>query len=97
MNPPKLEIPFDLESLLREMIQSDASDLHITVGEPPRLRIDGELVDSQVDHVLTARDTLQLAYSILTEQQKKAMFPNGPIPSGPKRKTIGGKFKPRGR
>ena len=60
-----------VRALLEEMIQKGASDLHITVGEPPRLRIDGELLDSSEKQVLTPRDTLTLSYSILTEQQKK--------------------------
>jgi twitching motility protein PilT len=61
----------NIRGLLQEMIQKGASDLHITVGERPKLRIDGDLVDSSVNHVLTPKDTLTLAYSILTEQQKK--------------------------
>jgi twitching motility protein PilT len=60
-----------LRSLLEEMIERDASDLHITVGERPKLRIDGEMTDSSVEAVLTPKDTLQLAYSVLTENQKK--------------------------
>jgi len=61
----------NLRALLQEMIRRGASDLHVTVGEPPKIRVDGDLVDSSVDHVLTPKDTLQLAYSILTENQKK--------------------------
>jgi twitching motility protein PilT len=53
------------------MIKKGASDLHITVGEHPKIRIDGDLVSTSVEHVLQPRDTLQLAYSILTENQKK--------------------------
>jgi twitching motility protein PilT len=60
-----------VRALLEEMIEKSASDLHITVGEPPRLRVDGDLVDCSEKRELTARDTLALAYSILTEQQKK--------------------------
>jgi twitching motility protein PilT len=60
-----------LRSLLDEMIQRGASDLHITAGERPKLRVDGAIVNSQVEHVLTPKDTLQLTYSILTENQKK--------------------------
>jgi len=53
------------------MIERKASDLHLTVGERPRLRVDGSLLNSREEHVLTPKDTLTLAYSILTEQQKK--------------------------
>ena len=60
-----------LRSLLDEMIQRGASDLHITAGERPKLRVDGAIVNSQVEHVLSPKDTLQLTYSILTENQKK--------------------------
>jgi twitching motility protein PilT len=61
----------NLRSLLEEMIQRDASDLHITAAEKPKLRVDGDIVDSSVPEVLTPKDTLQLAYSVLTENQKK--------------------------
>ena len=62
---------FNLRSLLEEMIQRDASDLHITAAERPKLRVDGDITDSSVAEVLTPKDTLQLAYSVLTENQKK--------------------------
>jgi len=62
---------FNLRALLEEMIQKDASDLHITAAERPKLRVDGDIVDSSALEVLTPKDTLQLAYSVLTENQKK--------------------------
>ena len=61
----------NLRSLLEEMIERDASDLHITAGERPKLRIDGDITNSKVDHQLSPKETLQLAYSVLTENQKK--------------------------
>ncbi|MEP7228357.1 MAG: type IV pilus twitching motility protein PilT [Gemmatimonadales bacterium] len=61
----------NLRSLLEEMMQKDASDLHITAAERPKLRVDGDMVDSSAPEVLTPKDTLQLAYSVLTENQKK--------------------------
>jgi twitching motility protein PilT len=61
----------NLRALLEEMIEKEASDLHITAGERPKLRIDGEIVNSSAPDVLTPKDTLQLAYSVLTENQKK--------------------------
>ncbi len=60
-----------LRILLEEMIERGASDLHLTVGDRPKVRIDGDLTNSRVDKVLAPKDTLQLAYSILTENQKK--------------------------
>jgi twitching motility protein PilT len=61
----------NLRALLDEMIEREASDLHVTAGERPKLRIDGDMTDSSVPDVLTPKDTLQLAYSVLTENQKK--------------------------
>jgi len=61
----------NLRSLLEEMISREASDLHLTTGVRPKLRVDGELVDAEVDEVLQPKDTLSLAYSVLTEAQKK--------------------------
>ncbi len=61
----------NLRSLLEEMIERDASDLHLTAGERPKLRIDGDITNSKVDHQLSPKETLQLAYSVLTENQKK--------------------------
>jgi len=62
---------FNLRALLEEMIERDASDLHITAGARPQLRVDGDITSSKIEAVLNPKDTLQLAYSILTEQQKK--------------------------
>jgi len=60
-----------LRQLLEEMNERAASDLHITVGQPPRFRVDGELTDSRLANRLTPQDTQTLAYSVLTEGQKK--------------------------
>src|SRR6266508_4835860 len=64
-------MPVNLRALLEEMIEKDASDLHIVAGERPKLRVDGDIVNATTDEVLTPKDTLSLAYSVLTENQKK--------------------------
>ncbi|MDH5235542.1 MAG: type IV pili twitching motility protein PilT, partial [Gemmatimonadota bacterium] len=56
----------NLRTLLEEMLERGASDLHITTGERPMLRIDGDIQPSKQDVVLHPKDTLQLAYSVLT-------------------------------
>jgi twitching motility protein PilT len=61
----------NLRALLEEMIEKDASDLHLVAGERPKLRIDGDIVNASSDEVMTPKDTLGLAYSVLTENQKK--------------------------
>ena len=51
------------------MVEQGASDLHITTGSPPQLRIDGVLVPLRVNP-LSPVDTKQLCYSVLTDTQK---------------------------
>lgn len=62
---------FNLRTLLQEMIDRKASDLHITAGVRAKMRIDGDMEDSKLDYILQPKDTLQVAYSVLTENQKK--------------------------
>jgi twitching motility protein PilT len=69
--PAAESAPLSLRALLDEMIQKGASDLHVTSGERPKLRIDGSLTNSACEVVLGSKETLQLTYSILTESQKK--------------------------
>lgn len=55
--------------LLKVVVENGSSDLHITVGSPPMLRIDGKLVP--VKHPpLTPLETKDLCYSVLTDSQK---------------------------
>ncbi|MBN2226425.1 MAG: type IV pilus twitching motility protein PilT [candidate division Zixibacteria bacterium] len=58
-----------LRGLLEEMVKMDASDLHLTVGAPPVVRVDGKLVRMQYD-ILTPDLTKKLAYSIMNEKQR---------------------------
>ncbi len=59
----------NLHQLLKAMIEKGASDLHITTGSPPQLRIDGRLVPLKTPP-LTPVETRQLCYSVLTDAQK---------------------------
>ena len=61
--------PPTLHQLLKVMLDKGASDLHITTGSPPQLRIDGDLVPLRTD-AMTPVDTKQLCYSVLTDAQK---------------------------
>src|SRR5438105_761684 len=61
----------NLRVLLEEVIERGASDLHVTAGVRPMLRIDGDMAPSNIDFTMQPKDTLQLAYSVLTENQKK--------------------------
>ena len=58
-----------LAEMLKAAVQAGASDLHITIGTPPQIRVDGKL--RPLDHPpLTAGDTKRLAYSVMTDSQK---------------------------
>src|SRR5215472_1483581 len=59
----------NLHQLLKAMVEKGASDLHITTGSPPQLRIDGSLVPLKTAP-LTPVETKQLCYSILADAQK---------------------------
>src|SRR3954463_13090825 len=61
----------NLRVLLEEMIERNASDLHITAGERPKVRIDGDITNANIGIVLQPKDCMQPAYSVLTENQKK--------------------------
>ncbi len=63
------EIKVTLHQLLRTMIEKGASDLHITTGTPPLLRIDGNIVPLRLPP-LGAVDTKQLCFSVLAEEQR---------------------------
>ncbi|HET6465770.1 MAG TPA: PilT/PilU family type 4a pilus ATPase, partial [Nitrospiria bacterium] len=59
----------NLYQLLQTMIEKGASDLHITTGTPPQIRVDGDLVPLNTPP-LTPAETKQLVYSVLTDAQK---------------------------
>ena len=58
-----------LRELLEMMTEKNASDLHLTAGVPPVVRIDGKLVKLEMD-VLTPEMTKKLAYSMMNEKQR---------------------------
>ncbi len=60
----------DVQQLLRTMVERKASDLHLTAGSPPQLRIDGRLYALRTPP-LTASETHAVAYAILNERQRR--------------------------
>jgi twitching motility protein PilT len=58
-----------LYDLLKSMIETGASDLHVSTGSPPRIRVNGKL-NPLNDQPLTPAETKSLCYSILTDSQK---------------------------
>jgi twitching motility protein PilT len=67
-----METSYSIDELLASMAEWNASDLHFTVGSSPAVRVNGELERISNLPSLTAQDTHQLLYRILsTEQQKR--------------------------
>ncbi len=59
-----------IRELLKVMVEMGASDLHITTGAAPQVRIDGEIKALQ-HPPFQSQDTKQLCYSLLTDAQKR--------------------------
>lgn len=60
---------YSLQELLRVMTERGGSDLHVSAGSPPRIRVNGKL--SPIDSVpMTGVESKQLCYTILTDIQK---------------------------
>jgi twitching motility protein PilT len=62
----------DIRTLLRELIEANGSDLHLTVNSPPRIRVDQQIISLKYDS-LNPDDCKSLAYSILTDKQQKKL------------------------
>jgi len=71
----KTEEGLTLHALLKTMIEQKASDLHLTTGAPPMVRLHGKLVPVKAPK-LGPTDTKRLAYSVLTEAQKHRLEEN---------------------
>jgi len=57
-----------MEELLNLMVQRGGSDLHISVGAPPKIRIDGKLVDTEYEPLMPEA-TKKLVYSVVSPDQ----------------------------
>ena len=64
---------YSIDTLLEQMVAHNASDLHITVGSPPALRLRGHLHRLDQHPKLSADETRQLLYRILSTEQQKLL------------------------
>src|SRR5213079_919274 len=60
-----------IDELLEHMVARDASDLHVTVGTPPVIRVRGEVERVEDYAPLTPEETQELLYRILSSEQQK--------------------------
>ena len=66
---------YNIQDLLSEMVKRGASDLHITAGIPPMLRLAGKLAPMGTE-TLKPDETMRMTYSLMNELQKKAFEQN---------------------
>jgi twitching motility protein PilT len=67
----RTQLPLDsvhLDDLLRKSVERDASDMHLVVGVPPILRVDGQLTAMNYARV-TPQDSQRIIYDIMTDEQ----------------------------
>src|SRR6266487_377689 len=62
-----------IDELLEHMVERDASDLHVTTGTPPVIRVRGEVERLEGFDPLSPEDTQQLLYRILSSEQQKQL------------------------
>jgi twitching motility protein PilT len=60
-----------IDELLERMVEANASDLHVTTGTPPAMRVRGEVERLEGFDALTGEETQQLLYRILSSEQQK--------------------------
>src|SRR5215210_6681579 len=75
VRPEPAAAPFNFKAILQQMIQQNASDLHLKVGRPPTLRVNGELVGLQLP-ALRPEDLKSLAEQVMTPRQVKEFAEN---------------------
>jgi twitching motility protein PilT len=60
----------ELVEVLKNAVQIGASDIHIVIGKPPLMRLNGEIVEIPGFPKISAEDSKRLIYSILYEEQR---------------------------
>jgi len=68
----------NIDELLVLMLEKKASDLHLTPGLPPMLRVDGEIIPTHYEK-LSAEDCQKIIYSLLTDSQKEKFETNNEL------------------
>ncbi|MEQ8191030.1 MAG: PilT/PilU family type 4a pilus ATPase [Candidatus Eremiobacterota bacterium] len=67
--PEESELPLDLDDLLLVLVEHKASDLHLKVGSPPYVRLEGSLIPVGAQ-ALTEKDTLRLIAGVMKSSQR---------------------------
>jgi twitching motility protein PilT len=67
------ELPLDINELLEEVLERGASDLHLTAGIPPTIRLHGDLEPLEGYPILKPMALQKIIYSILTQKQRERL------------------------
>jgi len=67
--PEESDLPLDLDDLLLVLVEHKASDLHLKVGSPPYVRLEGSLIPVGAQ-ALTEKDTLRLIVGVMKSTQR---------------------------
>ena len=65
-----------IEEILRDAKEAGASDVHLTVGIPPKMRVNGDLITMDYPRMLPA-DTLDILISVMSESQRERFEERG--------------------
>ena len=72
--PGRAPVPLvDLDALLRHVAEGGGSDLHLTVGAPPTVRLRGEMTPVPGTAVLGAEELREALYAVMTERQRQVL------------------------
>jgi twitching motility protein PilT len=66
-----MSVTYSIDDLLEQMVARGASDLHMSVGSKPAIRVRGHIERLEEIETLTAEDTQMLLYQILSSEQQK--------------------------
>src|SRR5258705_13031849 len=64
---------FEFSDVLLEVLERRASDLHLTAGSPPMVRVRGRLSALEGYPTLTPTDTREIVYSIMSNDQRQRL------------------------
>ena len=67
----KIDYKLYLRKLLEVVVEKQASDFHITVGKPPMIRLNRELIPLLNESLFTPDDTKELAFALMTMEQRE--------------------------
>ncbi len=79
MSPTAQTQDVKLVDLIVKAVQFNASDLHITAGAKPSIRVDGKITPLSEYPILTSEVTQKLVYSVMSERHRKKLEEKGQV------------------